>query len=80
LPSSYISPRLEQPKGVKQDDLKALKFFQKACGLNDGSGCSQLGVMYEKGKGVKQDDFKALKYISPRLKQPTPEFKSHAFW
>jgi TPR repeat protein len=21
-------------KGVKQDDLKALKFFQKACGLN----------------------------------------------
>jgi TPR repeat protein len=28
----------EKGKGVKQDDLKALKFFQKACGLNDGSG------------------------------------------
>jgi TPR repeat protein len=26
-------------KDVKQDDFKALKFFQKACGLNDGSGC-----------------------------------------
>jgi TPR repeat protein len=23
-------------KGVKQDDFKALKFFQKACGLNLG--------------------------------------------
>jgi TPR repeat protein len=36
-------------KGVKQDDLKALKFFQKACDLNAGSGCSNLGFMYEKG-------------------------------
>jgi TPR repeat protein len=33
-----------------------------ACGLNDGSGCYNLGLMYEKGKGVKQDDFKALKF------------------
>jgi TPR repeat protein len=48
-------------KDVKQDDFKALKFFQKACGLNDGSGCSILGYLYGRGKGVKQDDFKALK-------------------
>jgi hypothetical protein len=26
----------EEGKGVKQDDFKALKFFQKACDLNDG--------------------------------------------
>jgi TPR repeat protein len=25
-------------KDVKQDDFKALKFYQKACDLNDGSG------------------------------------------
>jgi TPR repeat protein len=25
----------EEGKGVKQDDFKALKFFQKACDLND---------------------------------------------
>jgi TPR repeat protein len=59
-------------KGVKQDDFKALKFFQKACDLNDGSGCSNLGLMYEKGKGSL--------YINPRLEQPLPSFKSHAFW
>ena len=53
----------EEGKGVKQDDFKALKFFQKACGLNSGSGCSQLGYLYGKGKGVKQDDFKALKFF-----------------
>jgi TPR repeat protein len=47
-----------------EDDFKALKFFQKACDLNDGSGCSNLGLMYEKGKGVKQDDFKALKFFA----------------
>jgi TPR repeat protein len=52
----------EEGRGVKQDDFKALKFYQKACDLNDGSGCSNLGLSYEKGKGVKQDDFKALKF------------------
>jgi TPR repeat protein len=30
----------KEGKGVKQDDFKTLKFYQKACGLNDGSGCS----------------------------------------
>jgi TPR repeat protein len=42
-------------KGVKQDDFKALKFYQKACDLNNGTGCSDLGFMYKEGKGVKQD-------------------------
>jgi TPR repeat protein len=42
----------EKGKVVKQDDFKALKFCQKACGLNDGSGCSNLGVMYITGFAV----------------------------
>jgi TPR repeat protein len=37
--------------------------IQKACDLNDGSGCSNLGFMYDRGKGVKQDDFKAVKFF-----------------
>jgi hypothetical protein len=36
-------------------DFKALKFYQKACGLNAGNGCSNLGFMYKEGKGVKQE-------------------------
>jgi TPR repeat protein len=35
---------------IFQDDFKALKFYQKACGLNAGSGCSLLGFMHDKGK------------------------------
>jgi TPR repeat protein len=38
----------EKGKGVKQDDFKAVKFFQKACDLNNGSGCSNLGFMYKR--------------------------------
>jgi TPR repeat protein len=30
----------EEGKGVKQDDFKALKFYQKACDLNSSRGCS----------------------------------------
>jgi TPR repeat protein len=36
-------------KGVKQDDFKAVKFYQKACDLNFGDGCSNLGLLYEEG-------------------------------
>jgi hypothetical protein len=32
----------EEGKGVKQDDSKAVKFYQKVCDLNDGNGCSKL--------------------------------------
>jgi hypothetical protein len=77
-------------------NLSALKSSCLACDLNNGTGCFNLGLMYEKGKGVKQDDFKALKfyralksscltplplpYKYPRIEQPLPEFKPHAFW
>jgi TPR repeat protein len=45
LKSSCLTPLPQEGKGVKQDDFKALKFFQKACDLNDGSGCSNLGFI-----------------------------------
>jgi TPR repeat protein len=47
-------------EGVKQDDFKAVEFYQKACDLNHGKGCSNLGLSYVNGKGVKQDDIKAV--------------------
>jgi TPR repeat protein len=76
-------------EGVKQDDFKAVEFYQKACGLNYGGGCFNLGLLYSNGEGVKQDAT-ALKsscltplplaYEIPRLEQPLPVFKPHAFW
>ncbi len=49
-------------KGVKQDYFKAVEYYQKACGLDNGGGCVNLGVMYDGGKGVRQSDTKALEY------------------
>jgi TPR repeat protein len=76
---SQLGFMYEEGKGVKQDDFKALKFYQKACGLNFSGGCYNLGLMYEEGEGVCLTPSPFL-YISPRLEQPPPEFKSHAFW
>ena len=59
---AYLGFKYVIGKDVKQDDFKALKFYQKACDLNYGSGCFNLGVMYEKGKGVRKSNPKALKY------------------
>ncbi|MGT0095874.1 tetratricopeptide repeat protein [Helicobacter pylori] len=44
----------------KQDFSKARKYFEKACGLNNGGGCSGLGFLYGSGDGVKQDFKKAV--------------------
>ncbi|WQW06820.1 tetratricopeptide repeat protein [Helicobacter pylori] len=32
----------------KQDFSKARKYFERACGLNNGGGCNGLGVLYYK--------------------------------
>ncbi len=44
----------------KQDFSKARKYFEKACDLNNGRGCSNLGALYYNGDGVKQDSKKAV--------------------
>jgi TPR repeat protein len=33
----------EEGKGVKQDDSKAVKFYQKVCDLNDGN---ESGIIF----------------------------------
>lgn len=48
----------------KQDFSKARKYFERACGLNNGGGCSGLGFLYKSGKGVKQDLKKVAQFYS----------------
>ncbi len=38
----------------KQDFSKARKYFEKACDLKYGRGCSALGHLYDDGKGVEK--------------------------
>ncbi|GAA7957923.1 hypothetical protein COL6_02480 [Helicobacter pylori] len=49
--------------GVKsnkaKDYIKAKKYFEKACGLNNGGGCGALGDLYDDGKGVEKNLIKA---------------------
>ncbi|WRD66914.1 SEL1-like repeat protein [Helicobacter pylori] len=48
----------------KQDFSKARKYFEKACDLNNGGGCSGLGFLYGSGKGVEKDLIKAAYFYS----------------
>ncbi|MGL2503631.1 tetratricopeptide repeat protein [Helicobacter pylori] len=52
----------------KQDFSKARKYFERACGLNNGMGCGNLGVLYYNGDGVKRDSKKADQYFSKACK------------
>ncbi|UOR88637.1 tetratricopeptide repeat protein [Helicobacter pylori] len=38
----------------KQDFSKARKYFERACGLNNGRGCNGLGALYYNGEGVEK--------------------------
>ncbi len=48
----------------KQDFSKAKGYFEKACDLNNGGGCSNLGVLYQNGQGVEKDLIKAAYFYS----------------
>ncbi|MDX1917742.1 MAG: tetratricopeptide repeat protein [Candidatus Caenarcaniphilales bacterium] len=49
-----------QGRGVKQDPLKELYFYEQACNHNHAIGCDYVGVLYELGKGVEPDAHKAF--------------------
>ncbi|ADN79480.1 hypothetical protein hp908_0351 [Helicobacter pylori 908] len=51
-----------------KDYIKAKKYFEKACGLNNGGGCGALGNLYDDGKGVEKNLIKAAQYISKACK------------
>ncbi|WP_314879189.1 tetratricopeptide repeat protein, partial [Haemophilus parahaemolyticus] len=42
-------------RGVKQDDVEAVKWYRQAAEQGDAEAQFNLGVMYAKGRGVKQD-------------------------
>ncbi|NPS34834.1 tetratricopeptide repeat protein, partial [Helicobacter pylori] len=48
----------------KQDFSKAKEYFEKACDLNDGLGCSNLGSLYYNGEGVEKDLTKVAQFSS----------------
>ncbi|GAA7503147.1 hypothetical protein VN0020_03720 [Helicobacter pylori] len=54
--------------GVKsieaKDYIQAKKYFEKACDLNNGWGCNNLGDSYQNGEGVEKDLTKAAQFYS----------------
>ena len=50
-------------QGVDKNVLaRALLYCEKACNLNEGSGCTRFGRLYYQGLGVKQDYQQAKTY------------------
>ncbi|WQV82182.1 sel1 repeat family protein [Helicobacter pylori] len=52
----------------KQDFSKARKYFERACGLNNGRGCNNLGVLYRDGQGIEKNLTKAAYFYSKACK------------
>lgn len=54
--------------GSKQDDMLALDSFLKACTMEDGGSCYNLGLMYKNGLGIAQSFAKAQEFLSKACK------------
>lgn len=52
----------------RQDFSKAKGYFEKACDLNNGWGCNNLGDSYQNGEGVEKDLTKAAQFYSKACK------------
>ena len=53
----------EDGRGVKQDDVEAVKWFRQAAEQGDAKAQFNLGVMYAKGQGVRQDKGQAKEWF-----------------
>ena len=54
--------------GYTKDYSKAKSFYEKACNLNNGGGCNNLGVLYAHGNGVAKNIYVALYYYEKACK------------
>ena len=54
--------------GYTKDYSKAKSFYEKACNLDNGGGCNNLGVLYDYGNGVGQNQKVALYYFEKACK------------
>ncbi|UOR71686.1 sel1 repeat family protein [Helicobacter pylori] len=52
----------------KQDFSKARKYFERACGLNNGGGCGALEALYNDGEGVEKNLTRATQFYSKACK------------
>ena len=59
----------EDGRGVKQDDVEAVKWFRQAAEQGDAKAQFNLGLMYDEGRGVKQDYFEAVKWYRQAAEQ-----------
>ena len=56
-------------RGVKQDDVEAVKWYRKVAEQGNVYAQFNLGLMYEQGRGVKQDDVEAVKWYRQAAEQ-----------
>lgn len=52
----------QQGEGARQDFIKAMESYKKACNLKDAGACNNIGYFYEYGLGVKQNRPLAKQY------------------
>lgn len=67
----------EKGKGVKQDDIEAVKWYRRAAEQESEVAQLCLGMMYFNGRGVKQDYSEALRWLTEAAEQGNANAQSN---
>ena len=60
-------------KGVEQDSVKALEFFEKSANLGNPQSMVEMGFAYDNGHGMKKDTKKAYNWYKKAAEKDWPE-------
>jgi TPR repeat protein len=72
--------RYEYGKGVQQDIVEAVKWYQKAAEQGNAMGQGRLGWMYGSGRGVTQDYAEAIKWLRKAAEQGDTDAQLYLGW
>lgn len=59
-------------RNAGKDQMQAVAFFKKACGLGDESACAEYGTHLLKGVGIQKDEYKAFESFQSACKAGDP--------
>lgn len=73
---ALLGKMYEEGVGVKQDNVKAVKWYRRAAEQGYADAQLNLGNMYVSGRGVKEDNFEAVKWYRQAAEQGNAKAQS----
>ena len=77
---SNLGWRYANGRGVRQDDVEAVRWYRQAAEQGNAAAQFNLGWMYDNGRGVRQDDVEAVRWYRKAAEQGNAAAQNNLGW